>query len=364
MLDSVVKEVCSIVRSRRDTSIRVVEEAIRSVAPLLGPTEKDVLIRRVEAELHGFGALQEFLDDPQVREVMVNHATELWVDKNTGPEFVGTIDPEKVDAFLERVLTPLVRRLDLVNPVVDARLADGSRLCAVIPPVAARGTCLAVRKFAITPIPLGAFLDRSGVQLLQEIVHRRCNVLVSGPTSSGKTTLLNAITELVPDGERIVTIEDTSELQPRTSHVVGLESRPGNNEGLTEITASHLLRAALRLRPDRLVIGEIRGDEAVELVQAMNTGHDGTLATCHANSAEDALRRIEGLIMRATNWSAEVVREHIRNSIDVVIHVARSVTGVRAVAHIAEVDREARGSLRTRMIWCDSQQLVPLRNWR
>jgi pilus assembly protein CpaF len=258
----------------------------------------------------------------------------------------------------------LVRRLDLVNPVVDARLADGSRLCAVIPPVAARGTCLAVRKFAITPIPLGAFLDRSGVQLLQEIVHRRCNVLVSGPTSSGKTTLLNAITELVPDGERIVTIEDTSELQPRTSHVVGLESRPGNNEGLTEITASHLLRAALRLRPDRLVIGEIRGDEAVELVQAMNTGHDGTLATCHANSAEDALRRMEALIMRATNWNAEVVREHIRNSIDVVIHVARSVTGVRAVAHIAEVDRDARGSLRTRMIWCDSQQLVPLRNWR
>ena len=129
MLDSVVKEVCSIVRSRRDTSMRVVEEAIRSVAPLLGPTEKDVLIRRVEAELHGFGALQEFLDDPQVREVMVNHATELWVDKNTGPEFVGTIDPEKVDAFLERVLTPLVRRLDLVNPVVDARDRSSALQC-------------------------------------------------------------------------------------------------------------------------------------------------------------------------------------------------------------------------------------------
>ena len=330
----------------------------------MSASDQGRIARRVRAEISGFGALQDFMDDPDVREIMVNHGDELWVDRASGLEFVGAIPTTRVEAFIERALAPLARRLDIVNPIVDARLADGSRLCAVISPVANGGTCLTVRRFAVVPIGIDQFLDPSGAQMVNELIRHRCNIVVSGATSSGKTTFLNALTELIPAGERIVTIEDTAELQPRAAHVVSLECRPGNNEGVPAVAMDQLLRTALRLRPDRLVIGEIRGDEAVELLQAMNTGHDGTLATCHANSADDSLRRLESLVMRCTHWPADVVREHIRSSVDVIVHVARSLTGERGVAQMAEIIRDTDGPIKTRLLWADACRHADLRNVR
>ena len=364
MLDPIVEQVCTAVRARGCVDAASIDRSVRVAAPLLSASDQDRIARRVRAEIDGFGALQDFMDDPTVREIMVNHGDELWVDRAGGLEFIGEIETARVESFIERVLAPLARRLDIVNPIVDARLADGSRLCAVIPPVANGGTCLTVRRFSVAPIGVDQFLDQSGVQVVNELVRHRCNVVVSGSTSSGKTTFLNALTELVPEGERIVTIEDTAELQPRAAHVVSLECRPGNNEGAPAVAMDQLLRTALRLRPDRLVIGEIRGDEAVELLQAMNTVHDGTLATCHANSADDSLRRLESLVMRCTHWPADVVREHIRSSVDVIVHVARSLTGERGVAQIAEVIRDVHGPIRTRLLWADACRHADLRNAR
>lgn len=364
MIDSIVEQVCTAVRARGCSDPEVIDQSVRVAAPLMSASDQGRIARRVRAEISGFGALQDFMDDPDVREIMVNHGDELWVDRVSGLEFVGAIPTTRVEAFIERALAPLARRLDIVNPIVDARLADGSRLCAVISPVANGGTCLTVRRFAVVPIGIDQFLDPSGAQMVNELIRHRCNIVVSGATSSGKTTFLNALTELIPAGERIVTIEDTAELQPRAAHVVSLECRPGNNEGVPAVAMDQLLRTALRLRPDRLVIGEIRGDEAVELLQAMNTGHDGTLATCHANSADDSLRRLESLVMRCTHWPADVVREHIRSSVDVIVHVARSLTGVRGVAQIAEVIRDTDGPIRTRLLWADACRHADLRNVR
>ncbi len=364
MLEPIVQEVFTAVRERGRANPDDIDQSVRSVAPLLSAGDQERIARRVRAEISGFGALQDFMDDPDVREVMINHGTELWVDRHNGLELIGAIEATRTEAFIDRALAPISRRLDIVNPIVEARLPDGSRLCAVIPPVATRGACVSVRRFAVSRIGLECFIDSSGEKLLCEIMRHRCNVLISGATSSGKTTLLNAITELIPPNERVITIEDTAELQPRAAHVVALECRPGNNEGIPEVAADRLLRTALRMRPDRLVIGEIRGDEAVELLQAMNTGHDGTLATCHANSADDALRRLESLVMRGTHWPAEVVRAHIRSSVDVVIHVARSITGERGIAHIAEVDRADHGLIKTRLLWADGAQRHQLSNSR
>ena len=233
---------------------------------------------------------------------------------------------------------PIGRRLDRASPIVDARLADGSRLCAVLPPVAVDGPCLAVRRFSPQPISLEAFAPPAVVALLTQVVVSRCNVLIAGATSSGKTTLLNALTALVDTRERIVTLEDTAELRIDAPHVLRLETRPGTAEGLAAIDLAALVRTALRLRPDRLVVGEIRGDEATDLVQALNTGHDGSLATMHANSPADSLARLESLVVRASSgWPLHAVREQVHRSIDVVVQVQRSTNGVRRIVEVAEV---------------------------
>jgi pilus assembly protein CpaF len=286
----------------------------------------------------GYGELDRWLADPLVNEVLVNAGGEVWVERQRGPEYMGSLAPGALEGAIERILMPIGRRLDRASPIVDARLADGSRICAVLPPVAVDGPCLAVRRFSPRPIAVAAFASPDVVALLNQVVVSRCNVLVAGATSSGKTTLLNALTALVDTRERVVTLEDTAELRIDAPHVLRLETRPGTAEGLAPIDLAALVRTALRLRPDRLVVGEIRGDEATDLVQALNTGHDGSLATMHANSPTDALARLESLVVRASSgWPLHAVREQVHRSIDVVVQVQRSTNGVRRIVEVAEV---------------------------
>jgi pilus assembly protein CpaF len=279
--------------------------------------------------------------DDAVEEVLVNAGRDVWVERRgaRGVEYVGRLETGVIDVIIERVLSPLGRRLDRASPVVDARLPDGTRVCAVLPPVAPDGPSLAFRKFSRRDLGVDAFGPPDMGLLLREIVAARCNVIVSGATSSGKTSLLNALGSCIPVLERVITLEDTAELRLRSSHVLRLETRPADAEGMVAIDMAALVRSALRLRPDRLIVGEIRGDESVDLVQAMNTGHDGSLATLHANSAADALGRLESLVVRAApGWPLADVRAQVARSIDVVIHVARAPDGTRFVHHVAEVD--------------------------
>lgn len=293
------------------------------------------------ASVFGLGALERWLADDDVSELLVNAGTEVWVERHggpPGPQYVGRLLPGAIDAIVEHILSPVGRRLDRSSPIVDARLADGSRVCAVLPPVSLDGPCLAVRKFARHDIGLDQFAPPAMRALLRELVERRCNIVISGATSSGKTTLLNALAGAIGASERVITLEDTAELQLGSSHVLRLETRPSTADGLAAVAMPDLLRAALRLRPDRLVLGEIRGDEATELVQALNTGHDGSLSTVHANGPLDALARIESLVVRSNGgWPMAAVRDQVHRSIDVVVHVGRAADGRRRVTDIAEV---------------------------
>jgi len=290
------------------------------------------------AEQSPLGGLERWLRDPAITELMVNGGSEVWIERAGRLEHVGAIRPATLLGAIEHILAPLGRRLDRTHPTVDARLADGSRLCAVVEPVAIDGPCLTIRRFSTRPIPLGAFAAPSVVVLLRELVARRCNLLVSGATSSGKTTLLGALASQVEPDARLITLEDVAELRLPHPHVVRMETREATPDGVGEITLAHLLRTALRMRPDRLVIGEIRGGEAVHLLQALNTGHDGSLATVHANSALDALERLASLVLHEVgNWPLPAVYQHVGRAIDVVVHVVRGNDGVRRVAEVAEV---------------------------
>ena len=253
--------------------------------------------------------LEEFFKDETVREVMVNGGCEVWVERNGKLERVDTISEADTRSFIERTLLPLGRRIDITSPVVDARLTDGSRLCAVIPPIAVDGSCISIRRFSVDRITLNDFADRQVGEILQQLVFDRRNLLISGAASAGKTTLLNSLCDFLAPNERVVTIEDIAELKLAHPHVVRLEARPLSPDGNLEISTRSLVRTALRLRPDRLIIGEVRGAETLDMLSAMNTGHDGSMSTIHANSARDALRRVESLVMQhATNWSRDVVR--------------------------------------------------------
>ncbi|MFM9070059.1 MAG: CpaF family protein, partial [Acidimicrobiaceae bacterium] len=260
--------------------------------------------------------LEEFFKDETVREVMVNGGCEVWVERNGKLERVDTISEADTRSFIERTLLPLGRRIDITSPVVDARLTDGSRLCAVIPPIAVDGSCVSIRRFSVDRITLNDFADRHVGEILQQLVFDRRNLLISGAASAGKTTLLNSLCDFLAPNERVVTIEDIAELKLAHPHVVRLEARPLSPDGNLEISTRSLVRTALRLRPDRLIIGEVRGAETLDMLSAMNTGHDGSMSTIHANSARDALRRVESLVMQhATNWSRDVVRDHVAASI-------------------------------------------------
>jgi pilus assembly protein CpaF len=284
--------------------------------------------------------LEEFFKDETVREVMVNGGCEVWVERNGKLERVDTISEADTRSFIERTLLPLGRRIDITSPVVDARLTDGSRLCAVIPPIAVDGSCVSIRRFSVDRITLNDFADRQVGEILQQLVFDRRNLLISGAASAGKTTLLNSLCDFLAPNERVVTIEDIAELKLAHPHVVRLEARPLSPDGNLEVSTRSLVRTALRLRPDRLIIGEVRGAETLDMLSAMNTGHDGSMSTIHANSARDALRRVESLVMQhATNWSRDVVRDHVATSINAIVHVARHIDGSRFIQQILLIEQ-------------------------
>ena len=283
--------------------------------------------------------LLALLHDPDIREIVVNNDTEVWVERTSGLSRLDDISAGEAAALVERLLAPLGRRVDLSSPVVDARLRDGSRLCAAIPPVSPHGLNLAIRRFAHGAHTLASFTDARTADLVESALHRRLNIVVAGGTSTGKTTLLGAMAELLPSSERIIVLEDTNELRIRHPHTVYLETRPASVEGVAAIELCDLVRHALRLRPDRLVVGEVRGGEAFDMLQAMNTGHSGSLATCHANSAVDTLHRIESMVLRAiANWPLTAVRSYVASAIDIVVFVERTPEGTRRIADIVRVD--------------------------
>jgi pilus assembly protein CpaF len=283
-------------------------------------------------------ALDELVNDPSVRDLLINDGSQVYVDSGQGLTLTGTTTEAQTRAFIERELRTSGRRIDRTSPIVDARLRDGSRLCAVIPPIAFRGTCVAVRRFTMPHVSVSDFGPATLEELAEELVARRCNVIVTGAAGVGKTTFANAFCSLVEENERIITIEDTAELSLTHPHVVSLESQPPNLEGHGSISVASLLRTALRMRPDRLVVGEVRGAEVLDMLAAMNTGHSGSLSTCHANSPLDAIRRLESLVLQhGAKWTADGAREHIRAALDVCVHVGRDDDGTRFVESIVEL---------------------------
>lgn len=327
-----------------------------SVVPLIRPphTKSVSSDHRATAPIGDWSrssALARWFADPLVREIMVNGGREIWIEREGGVEHVGMLPPGELSRIIERILLPIGRRVDQSSPVVDARLSDGSRVCIVIPPVAVDGPCLSIRRFHVRDLPLSAFGGDDVAELLRDIVFQRCNIVVAGAASSGKTTLLNALCGSVTRGERVITVEDIAELRLQTEHVLRFEARPATYDGSLEVSLSTLLRSALRMRPDRFVLGEVRGSEALDMLTAMNTGHHGSLATCHANSSDDALRRIESMVLQAApQWPLAAVREHLQAAVDVIIHVERSPNGHRRVSEITEVSMRP-DVLGTKTIW-------------
>ncbi len=325
------------------------EESVRSLvddfAAILPPAERELVAARIVRDSVGLGPLEVLLADPAVEEVMVNGHERVYVERRglLEPTEVAFESEEELRNTIERILAPLGRRVDELSPMVDARLADGSRVNVVIPPLAIDGPSVSIRRFgASRPDPdqlvaLGTLTPQQR-SLLEEAVATRRSVLVSGGTGSGKTTLLNALSSFIGFGERVVTIEDAAELRLQQPHVVRLESRPAGVEARGEVTIRDLLRNALRMRPDRIVIGEVRGIEALDLLTALNTGHDGALSTVHANSPGDALARLETLVLMAgVGLPHEAVAEQVRRGIDLVVHLQRQSDGGRRVTEIATV---------------------------
>ena len=326
-----------------------VDALVGEEAVLLSEETRAELAARIVRDTIGLGPLEELLADPAVEEVMVNGFESVYVERAGRIEAVDVCfpDEEELRNAIERILAPLGRRIDELNPMVDARLADGSRVNVVIPPLAVDGPAVSIRRFgAERPGPaqlvkLGTLSDAQ-CALLGEAVEGRRSIVISGGTGSGKTTLLNALSSFIGAAERVVTIEDAAELRLQQRHVVRLESRPASVEGRGEVTVRDLLRNALRMRPDRIVIGEVRGAEALDLLAALNTGHDGALSTVHANSAADAVARLETLaLMAGVGLPHEAIAEQVQRGIDLIVQLERRADGSRAVAEIGEVVRVA-----------------------
>jgi pilus assembly protein CpaF len=334
----------------RDRALRGrLADLLRDEQPLLAAGRFEQLLEELTHEVAGLGALEPLLADPTINEVMINGPGRAYVERRGRLEPVALdLDAAAIVHLVERVVAPLGLRLDRASPMVDARLPDGSRLHAVLPPLAVDGPCVTIRRFAARAVDLGDFgVGTDAGAFLAWAVGAGWNLLVAGATSAGKTTLLNALSRSIPDDERVVTIEETAELRLAQPHVVRLEARPPNAEGVGGVTVRQLVRAALRMRPDRLVVGEVRSGEALDMLQALNTGHDGSMSTVHANGAADALARLETLVLLAdSGLPLAAVRSQVIASVDAVVFVARRVGGVRRVEGIAEVDGRGVGGVR------------------
>ncbi|WP_170214909.1 MULTISPECIES: CpaF family protein [Streptomyces] len=327
---------------RRDRLERVLGHILSREGPVLSTQQRATLIRRVVDEALGLGILEPLLEDASITEIMVNGPDQIFVERRGRVEQLPLrfASDEQLMQTIERIVSTVNRRVDESNPMVDARLPTGERVNVIIPPLALSGATLTIRRFprafTLSELLDAGTLDQEILLLLSAFVRARLNIIVSGGTGSGKTTLLNALSGLIPDGERIVTVEDAAELQLQQSHVVRLESRPPNVEGRGEVTIRDLVRNSLRMRPDRILVGEVRGGETLDMLQAMSTGHDGSLATVHANSAEDALLRLQTLAsMSELQVPFEALRDQINSAVDVLVQLVRDPDGTRRIAEVA-----------------------------
>jgi len=324
---------------------RLAEAVLAQEGMPLSVSERDRLVSDVQHELFGLGPLEPLLKDPTISDILVNSHDTIYIERRGKIEAttVRFKDDEHLMRVIERIVSSVGRRIDESSPMVDARLQDGSRVNAIIPPLSIDGPVLSIRRFGSDPLRMSSLIENKALtkdiaDMLQMVVHARLNVLISGGTGAGKTTLLNALSAFIPENERIVTIEDSAELQLQQPHVVRLETRPPNIEGRGEVTQRDLVRNSLRMRPDRIVIGEVRGGEAIDMLQAMNTGHDGSLTTVHANSSRDALSRLETMIqMTGLRLSDRAMRQQIASAINAVIQVARLSDGTRRITSISEI---------------------------
>ncbi len=311
----------------------------------LSPAEKVQISKQISDSVMGLGPLEEFTDDPTVTEIMVNGADKIYVERNGRLEFTGARfhNDEQLRRTIDKIVSKVGRRIDESSPYVDARLPDGSRVNAVIPPLALDGPALTIRRFSAEPYrtdDLVTFGTISGdvAEFLNACVRGRISMLVAGGTGAGKTTTLNVLSSYIPDDERILTIEDAAELKLQQPHVVRLESRPPNIEGKGQVAIRDLVRNALRMRPDRIIVGEVRGGETIDMLQAMNTGHDGSICTIHANSPRDVLSRLETMtLMAGMELTVRAIREQIASAIDLIVHQERMKDGTRRITHISEV---------------------------
>jgi len=323
----------------------LVQRIIEEERIVLNQQERHHLVLDIQHEMLGFGPLEPLLNDPTVSDILVNTCHKVYVERRGRLELtdVSFHDNAHLMKIIEKIVSRVGRRVDESSPMVDARLPDGSRVNAIIPPLAVDGPLVSIRRFGATPLTVQNMLDLKSVtppmlKVLESLGLAKVNILISGGTGSGKTTLLNLISGFIPVNERIVTIEDAAELQLRQPHVVRLETRPPNIEGKGEVTQRALVRNSLRMRPDRIILGEVRGAEALDMLQAMNTGHEGSLATIHSNTPRDALSRMENMVsMAGVNLSARAIRQQIASAITVILQASRLTDGTRKVVSMQEI---------------------------
>ncbi|HKB64732.1 MAG TPA: CpaF family protein [Pyrinomonadaceae bacterium] len=329
----------------QDEVARLAEGLLQAENLPLSVVERDRLVTEVHHELFGLGPLEPLLADPTISDILVNSYSSVYIERRGKLEktLVSFKDDEHLRRVIERIVSTVGRRIDEAQPMVDARLPDGSRVNAIIPPLALDGPVLSIRRFGADPLRMPQLIENGALTkeiaiLFEMCVRARLNIIISGGTGAGKTTLLNALSAYIPADERIVTIEDSAELQMQQPHVVRLETRPPNIEGRGEVNQRDLVRNTLRMRPDRIVIGEVRGGEAIDMLQAMNTGHDGSLTTIHANTTRDALARLETMVqMTGMRLSDRAMRQQIASAVNMVIQVARLTDGTRRITSISEI---------------------------